>query len=1288
MSERTGARWANILHGRLWWLIAVPILLLAAYVVVARQLMLLVPDCRQDLQQLIRQQFGVAVHIQRLSGHMAGLIPEFRMQGLTLPAGKGHSALTLNSVQISLEVWPTLLHRQLYLRELRIEGVDVKLVRDADGRIHLRGLDALRPSKPQQGAPADLLRALYRQKRIVIRNARFSLDWPGLPPVAASSLNLALVNSGDDHRLSIRLEARDRPFSVDARLNVQGNPVRWDQLDAHGYLDVSGERLQEWLPPGRHWPLDVARLNGRVRLWARIEHGKPRDGTLRLNAPELVLTDGRRQWPLSKLRLDAALRGEGIDQGRIVVSGMRGSTPAGEVAPGPVSVSWKHDNGKLQWRIFGEDMALHTLARQFMKWPFKLPEGVDSLRQRVREQSPRGVLNSVFLSGAGNRIARVQARFSDLASQSHGGMPGFSGLSGWLSATPDGGIASLKGAPLRLTLPGLYGHPLSFNLAPGPLRWQREGKHWALDSGALQVRNSDVHGVALLHLEAGQDRPVPTLRLLADIHHGDGARAAYYIPLKRLHGALGDWLGQAFAGGVLDHGRLLYRGPVHIDPDRQQDRTFQMRFQGHDIRLSFLPNWPAAQGVTADVLINGRKLSGTASKGTLFHTDLSDVSVKIPEVADRSLSHIIIDGQVNGPASDLEHLFHDTPLKAHLPPELLHWDFQDGQVAGHLSLDLPLVKHGKSPPRVSINGSAANVTLVNQQRNLRLTGLTGPVRYDLHQGININSLDGDLLGGHFTGSWHTDEHHSRLSVTGKVPVDRLRHWLGLGWLSPASGTLPVNLILNLPWHGSPFSLQADSSLRGMAVDAPAPLGKVASESRPSRLTLDGRNLEFRYGGVGRGHIRLGSPFAGAVRLGSGAPPPLPARGLDIEGWVGQANAANWLDFVTRMVPAAKAGADQPASSPSGAAKVLHRVAVRAHHLDLFGVGLEDAVFSADPDAKGWALGLTSPTVAGTVRLPSDYRARGSNPLTLDASRLRLPKVLLSRLTAAGHDGAGTGKATPPVSPTRLPIMNVNLHDLQVGDEHLGDWSARLRPAPQGVILKAIQGQWRHIKVDGKLDWIRGADGGQTSRFIGTLSSDNLGAALKAWHLPALVESNDAHAKADLGWNGWPLAPDYTALHGTAHVNVGECRIPDTGDKTSGLRLLGIFNIGTIERRLRLDFSDLYKKGLSCDSIKGDFQFQGPVLSSSNLKIHSPSAEFAIQGHANLAKQTLDQKVEMTLPISSNLYAGCLAGPVVCAGIFVVERIWGDKLDKTTTMTYRVSGTWKNPKVKETEGMFQ
>ena len=45
----------------------------------------------------------------------------------------------------------------------------------------------------------------------------------------------------------------------------------------------------------------------------------------------------------------------------------------------------------------------------------------------------------------------------------------------------------------------------------------------------------------------------------------------------------------------------------------------------------------------------------------------------------------------------------------------------------------------------------------------------------------------------------------------------------------------------------------------------------------------------------------------------------------------------------------------------------------------------------------------------------------------------------------------------------------------------------------------------------------------------------------------------------------------------------------SGTGAEALRLLGILNVNYLARRLRLDFSDLYKAGLSYDSIGGMLQ---------------------------------------------------------------------------------------------------
>ncbi|MEP5287638.1 MAG: AsmA-like C-terminal region-containing protein, partial [Alloalcanivorax venustensis] len=685
-------------------------------------------------------------------------------------------------------------------------------------------------------------------------------------------------------------------------------------------------------------------------------------------------------------------------------------------------------------------------------------------------------------------------------------------------------------------------------------------------------------------------------------------------------------------------------------------------------------------GIQADVLLDGRELSGQVARGRLFDSELSQVTVDLPVVDDPSRRHLVIQGHVQGPATDLDRVFHDTPLAGQLPDGLLDWRFRAGQVDGHLLLDLPLAKGG-ADPMVIVDGQGEGVTLANAPLDLTVTDVTAPVYFHLREGINMPRLEGKALGGRFTGSWLTRGPDSQMQLTGALPVERLRDWLDVDWPVPVTGRLPLELDLGMPWRGMPLRVEARSTLEGIKVDAPAPLGKSAGTVRGSRLVWRAggeQSLSVNYGEVARGRFRTGDAFAGALGLGGVAPPALPERGLVIEGRAERARATEWLDFVQGLNKGGGQG-EGGAVSPS----LVRRVAVTVANLDLFGVALSDARFIAAPHQSGWEFNMAAPALAGTLRLPADYRARGDRPMTLAISRLRLPDNPLT----GGADGEAGDNGRRP-SPTDVPVMDVTLTDARIGREVLGDWSTRIRPVDGGVRAEALRGEWRGIRVDGNLTWTETGAGGQRTRYQGSVVSEDLKDTLTAWGLPVLLESDDARATLDLSWPDWPLSPDYLALSGDAQLDIGECLIPDPQKRTSVLRVLGVINVANLQRRLRLDFSDLYQEGLSCDSIKGHFAFDGAALTARDVSIESPSAAFEINGQADLAAQTLNQEVAMTLPLSSNLYAGCLAGPAVCAGIFVVERLWGDKLDKTTTITYQVSGPWQDPQVKETEGFLE
>ncbi len=1271
------------LYLSLWGLVALCLLLLAAYVVLARQAMLLVPDYREKIELFFEERVQTPLVIDELEGKMEGLVPQFVARRIRLPAPEGESPLVLQEVTLSVDVLRSLLVRDLVLRELSIEGVALHLVRGDDGKVRLRGLNIGERDAGGEAAPVErFLRIFYRQQLLTMHDVQLSLDWPGMPPLAASKLDATLINDGDNHLLSLNLEARDRPLRVEAKAHLHDDAFSLDEVNADLYLRISGQRLEEWLPSTLKMPLTVDSLQGKVEFWGSLQAGQPREGQIALAVPALTLGDGQASWPLSAVSARLALQ-RSDDQAELSLLDLSGQTPVGQLRLGDMALQWDTEGETRSWQFRSGDLPVRALSQQFQKWPFGLPEKADKVRQLLVALEPQGVVDGVYVRGAGRQLEKFQARFTALGNQAWEKIPGVSRLSGWVSGSSQEGQVHLYSDSLALDLPLLFEQPLAGQMA-GVFDWQRDGDTLQVRSSRLRVVNDDAHGEAMLSVEVSKGQ-MPQLRLAAEIYDGNGAHASRYIPLRKLPDGLSDWLGQALQGGHLKRGQLLYQGPVKIDPERQQDRTFQMRYQGEDVVMSILPDWPLARNVDADVFINGREVRGVASRGHIYGSQIRQVYVDVPAFTTEEGPRLIVSGQVEGPLADLDSLMHDTPLQKQLPEELLDWRMQAGNVSGRLLLDFPFKRQPDQGLTVIVDGQVEQGALENPARRLVVSELQAPVYFHLRDGVQIPDLQASVLGGRVSGHWQTGAKGSQLTLNGAVPVEQVRNWLGFAWLAPASGDMPVEMALDVPWKGSSFALRAHSSLQGVVIDAPAPLGKKAELEGSLDLEIRGegsrQNLYLDYNNLWRGRIAIGeSPVRGDVVAGAGSLV-LPESGISLRGQLAEANASDWIEFVSeQMVPAFESA---PVTSPEdGGATSVSKVSLRIDQLDLFGVAVDHASLSVLPADKGWDLALSSQAIAGSVSIPEGFTARGEIPLSLSVSRMNI-----SMPAGEGEEG---DLAAPPVSPMQLPAMDARLDNIRVDGELYGEWKGSVRPLPRGVRISDLLGRWRFTEIVGTLDWTEQEDDSraQYSRFSGLITTDKLGRALRAWEMPELIESEDAQAKVVLGWQDWPLNPDYLALDGQARVDIGECRIPETDTRTSFLRVLGVLNLGTIQRRLRLNFSDLYKKGLSCDSITGDFLVEGPLVSTSNLAIRSPSAQIEVQGEMNLDKETLNHKMEVTLPLSSNLYAGCLAGPAACAGIFVVERIWGDKLDRTATLEYAVTGTWANPKVTETEGIFE
>lgn len=237
------------LRARLLVTVSVVVLLLAAWVVLGRQLMLRVPDYRQQLELLVEQRINTPLEIESMSGYMDGAVPVFVFENVRLPAHEGTAPLQIGRVELSVDVLASLASRNLRARQLLVRGIDLRLTMEKGGKVRLTGLEALGSASGTQRKPPlnTLLDLVYRQKRLVVEDARGELVLPDMPPVAVRDLAVAIVSSGSTHRLALRARHADKPVSMDVRVVVEGDPHTLSELkgDAYVHLDVAEADLDQ-----------------------------------------------------------------------------------------------------------------------------------------------------------------------------------------------------------------------------------------------------------------------------------------------------------------------------------------------------------------------------------------------------------------------------------------------------------------------------------------------------------------------------------------------------------------------------------------------------------------------------------------------------------------------------------------------------------------------------------------------------------------------------------------------------------------------------------------------------------------------------------------------------------------------------------------------------------------------------------------------------------------------------------------------------------------------------------
>ena len=1237
--------------------------LVALYVSLGRELVPLVAEYRGDVESKAEQALGLPVHVGALEGRWSGLAPVLRVRDLQL--GEGASALRLDDVKVVPDLWASLTSREVRLARIELGGLQLILREDEQGGWALEGL----PKKDDAPLdPAELLQRLRQLGRIDVFDSQVTLQPWQRDPLTLTYVSVGLQAGASRQALDLRATLPDgQPLALDLR--SRANAKAWRDGAVEAYLSLPQSDWARWLPPALlgQWRAEALKAGG--EFWVDWSKGQLQQAVVRLNAPQLRGAYAERKAvTLDNLALTAWFqrRDQGFD---VVVDSLAASIGKSRweshlqvnqrLGDGPADETWQVQADRLDLT------PLTPLINALAPLSDKLMAVVDGL-------NVTGALRNVRLearpNAEGDQRLQFAANLERVGFDAYHGAPAAGNVSGSISGDLGHGELRLDTDAFMLHLYPIFAKPWQYQKANARLTWALDKHGFTLVAPYLKVLGEEgkIAGDFLIRLlfDEGTES---YMDLRVGLTEGDGRYTAKYLP-EVLSPALDEWLRSAIVKGNVDEGYFQYQGSLNHGATPEA-RSISLFFKVHDAALDFQPGWPQVQQVDGDVLIEDSGVRIKASKGLLLDTKVSDVSVNIPHVDNGQHSHLYLDGNFDGSLGDGLKILKEAPIGT---GEIFAGWEGEGPLKGNVKLDVPLA-HGERP-KVLVDFATADARLKVAPPSLDLTRLKGDFSFDFDKGLSGKNISLQVFGkpvtAQITAEGQPGQMQTRINASGQASLKSLTDWLQFRQTLPASGDLPYQLQVNLGSRDN--SLNVSSSLKGLTIDLPAPFGKAAAETRDSRFSMNLQGPERRFDaayadlarfayaapadklGQGRGELLLG---AGQAQLPA-------AQGLRVKGRLESLDLGPWQEQAARF-----AGDD-----PGGNARQnLQSVDLSIGQLKAFGMNLNQAVVRLTRGGPAWDLRLDSKEVIGNARLPDAKAA----PMVVRLQTLRLPPA----------DPAETQSEEGPdplasFDPRKVPALDLSIDKLYRGDDLFGNVALKLRPTARGVAAQDIDLDFKGLHVDGSGGW-EGETGATSSWYKGRLDGKNLADVLKAWGFAPTVTSRDFRLDVDGRWPGSPAWVGLKRFSGSMDAALRSGQFVEVEGGAQALRVFGLLNFNSIGRRLRLDFSDLFDKGLAYDRVKGLLvASSGVYVTREPIAVTGPSSNFELDGTLDLVRDRVAANLQVTLPVTNNLPLAALivGAPAVGGALFLVDRLIGDRVSRFASVHYRVEGPVKEPKI--------
>ncbi|RYY76617.1 MAG: TIGR02099 family protein [Gammaproteobacteria bacterium] len=1309
-------------------LFAVVAICMAVLVQAGRSFSHLLADYPEELGVYLSKKLQAKVSIGSINAEWTGLKPMVDVKNLRIVSHTDKPILAIADARLRLDLMDSILHARLVWSALQLQRVKMEFVQSDDGAWQISGIPRAPESPDHKPADMDaLIDMALLSRRIELLHSELNFQFASGDVTTMTSPVLRTESTGDFHRLSLQIDVDGKPNTLTVLAEGYGDPRRRETFNSKAFVQLKQFPTSEPIAATTAFLLrgikaeviSEGSLDASLWFTSRKQHegydvvGKL--GVQRLNLPMLDRS-------LALDSFSTAIVGHWLYGGKwqLALQGLDAKVNQQKILPINFAASAASNTDPVVLHLQQVDLA--RLSKT-LDTAGVLGEG--RLREFIHILQPHGELRNLQVSIPPKepKAWKLQANLAQVGANAWQGVPALRKVDGFVEATRQGGfvnIDSRKGFSMHYY--PTYSAPMEYQQAKGQVAWwlQPENNQIYVNSGALEFISGDEYAKGYMWLGLPWKRNTGDVDLYLQIGAKKLNASAYskYTPAV-IPRSLLDWLGKSIGTenpGFVNEVGFVYRGT--LNNRNRAARSHQLYMDIAHATLNYHPEWPVLEQIDGRLLVSDDDVHASVDKARLFNSEVRPTYVNASPNPDGHGSLLRVQGTVDGGAEDGLRVLRESMLHRYTGSSMDSWKL-DGDMHTQLDIAVPLDRLGTGArQQVDIDLHAPHFEMANLK--LALNNVSGKISFNEQRGLTSDALQGTLFDQPVKAQLITRKQgemsQTHIEVKGEVDAKDLASWTQRPEVLFLNGKIPYNVLVELNQKGAQVSdsksnnpsvvIMANSSLAGVAIDLPSPYNKTANEERPLAFTMslfdNASIIHLDYNNQIQSLFQLdprqnNKLLNANISLGSDAKllsdPQFLLSGklsnFDFSPWKKiQQRYSEYTSQIdsSKIEPPPQVNAER---DPYAVAGLPFRADILLEHYQVGPLALDDVKVHAEHVSDAWKIAFSNTLTTGEIYLPNE----NSSPMKINLASLRLNSTLLN---AQPRDDAAPVQipkvGTLTVDPRNLPLADLAVKELYLDDINYGIWSLEIRPNDQGVSFDKINGTIKGVSVTGvdqnsggaQMEWLVN-DSVSSTHFVGVLAAQDISVVLREWQKPDMLESKNARFNVDLRWAGDPQDFSLKKIAGNVDVWLEKGRFKNNPSPGSDgfLRLMAVLNFDSLARRLRLDFSDLYKSGLAYDEINGKLGFVPGIMTFTEpLSVKTPSSRLQLAGKLDLEHEKIDSRLVATLPVIGNytFITALVTGLPAAAGIYFASKLFKKQVDRATSISYTIKGSWSEPKM--------